>query len=95
MGNWFKDRKQETIARNRREGIVTFMWAGQRLQVATPHRLDFTQEALQLGGRYRQRTGIWTFRAYQEPLVIAAIHRVYGPDTVIARARRYPPRPTR
>ena len=49
-----------------------------RLQVKVPYKEEWIVFAHSLQGRWRRRTGIWSFPRYRYPRVAEALNRIFG-----------------
>lgn len=57
-------------------------YSGSRMQVTAPYTEEFVLEAHRLGGRWRKRSGMWSFPEPVHRLVILHIKRIYGEDVI-------------
>lgn len=53
-----------------------------RVQVISPLNDEFRLAALELGGRWRYRTGMWTFPLAEASKVVNAVMKAYGSSKV-------------
>jgi hypothetical protein len=57
---------------------VTIKYAGSRMQVKAPFHYQFRKGAIELGGRWRYRSAVWSFKRTSQRLVLELINRVFG-----------------
>lgn len=77
---WAKKHKLAEQARD--QGIVLIQYAGSRMQVTAPFTEEFLLEAHRLGGRWRTRTGMWSFPEPVHKLVLLHLKRIYGESMI-------------
>lgn len=58
--------------------IVRVKDVASRIQVAAPFNQEFVKGAKELGGRWRYRSGVWSFPGYQRSKLNELLERVYG-----------------
>ncbi len=71
------ERKREKIKALQQAGNVTITEVSSRLQVVCPESDTFTAGAKELGGRWRHKTGIWSFRLSSKRLVMILIKECF------------------
>lgn len=59
-----------------------FITKTRRVQVCCPFTLEFKSGAAELSGRWRPRSGVWTFPAASGRLVVELCQQVYGKDAI-------------
>ena len=57
---------------------VKFWFVSSRLQVSAPFNTNFVVFAHSLEGKWRKRSGIWSFQRYQYRQVVEALNRIYS-----------------
>lgn len=72
------DRRRSALTTARVGGIVSIRVQGDRLQVSVPYREEFIPAAKDLGGRWRYRTGFWSFPWSNRRSVLALVRTIYG-----------------
>lgn len=60
-----------------------------RIHVICPYNGDFRKGALELIGRWKPRSGVWTFNPHAYRLVLELCIRVYGKDKVQITGKRH------
>lgn len=53
-----------------------------RLCVICPGHVEFIKGALELGGTFKRKTGVWTFSLHSKRLVVDLARRVFGSAAV-------------
>ncbi len=76
------DRVRANRAVSRKLGLVTITRVRSRIHVSAPYDDAFRRGAIELGGRYRQRAGVWSFHGQTERLVRLLIRKVFGDATI-------------
>lgn len=77
----FKDRwkaRREAQAATVATGRVVVRSQGGRMHVATPPNALWDQKARALAGRWREKSGVWSFGANQRPLVLGILRNIFG-----------------
>ena len=57
---------------------VKFWFVRSRIQVSTPFNAKFVVFAHSTEGKWRKRSGIWSFQRYQYRQVVEALNSIYG-----------------
>ena len=63
---------------------VKFWFVSSRLQVSAPFSPKFVVFAHSIEGRWRKRSGIWSFQRYQYRQVVEALNSIYDAQIAIA-----------
>lgn len=79
-GHW--QRQKETIREAKQQGKVLIRSEAGRLQVAAPFHKIFNTRARELNGRWRHRTGFWSFPWVSRRLVLALIRECFGAEAM-------------
>lgn len=78
--------KRMALNKAKEDGIVLIETArtgtGQHVLVACPYNPDFVAGARELAGKWRDRTGRWSFNINSKRLVIELASRVFGKERV-------------
>lgn len=69
LSQYWKSKRAEA-AHIANSGRVKFTVQGRRLQVLCPDRDEFTSRAKELGGKFKERSGVWTFPLVSRRLVM-------------------------
>lgn len=88
MGSWKekwadRDRENKEI---RQSGRVRVIRVKGRLHVISPESDIFMEGARELSGRWKRRSGVWSFPGRSERLLRELIARVYGADALDDRS---------
>lgn len=75
-------RRRDVMDRARADGKVLIRQQDSRIQIVAPFRPEFVASAHELGGRWRKRTGVWSFSEASRRLVLQLVKRVYGADAL-------------
>lgn len=77
LKDYWKERKAH-LERSRADGRVLIRCEAQRLQVSCPYHAEWKRMAVDLGGRWRYKTGFWSFPWSNRRSVLDALRLVYG-----------------
>lgn len=64
------------------EGQVLLLQVQSRYHVVCPYSLDFVARAKAIGGKWRRRSGAWTFPSYALPLLRDLLADIYGAEKI-------------
>lgn len=78
--HWDKVREKRTKILDSGHAVVRIYRT--RVQVICPYSEVFNARARSLSGRWRPRTGMWTFRLEARHLVVAAANEAFGSKRV-------------
>lgn len=75
-------RRNDYATRAREQGIVLIRYVSSRMHVVAPYTDEFVIQAHRLGGRWRKRSGVWSFPEPVHKLVIYHLKRIYGEGNI-------------
>ncbi len=78
---WAEVRKEQDTIRDAGRVLIA-PGGGARLHVVAPKHDSFIQGAIELNGRWRARSKVWSFSGRSKRLVIELANRVFGPENV-------------
>lgn len=84
MKEYWRKRKED-IKQVSESGHIVLMYRERRLQVIVPKHPEFSSGAAKLAGRFRPRTGMWSFDRRLEWAVRELIERIWpghGKDSI-------------
>lgn len=76
------DARKSEIKAAKTQGKVLIRSEAGRIQVAAPYNVGFNKRARELSGRWRHRTGFWSFPWVSRRLVLDLIRDVYGAESM-------------
>lgn len=80
-GQYWAERNQR-FERAKAHGHVIWLEKGGRIQVSAPYDEVFRVEALKLDGKWRPKSGLWSFPQLYRREVRALIDRIYGEERI-------------
>jgi hypothetical protein len=86
----FWNKRRDYTKRAKEQGIVLTRVAAGRIQVTVPFTEEFVKEAHHMGGRWRKRTEMWSFRASVRPRLFEVLDNLYGKENINRRVRPEP-----
>lgn len=72
---WDETRKQNESVK--RQGLCDVWVKATRIQVVCPFSTEFNNRAVMLSGKWRPRSGVWTFPRKAQPLVVELCERCW------------------
>jgi hypothetical protein len=85
VDHWNAERELADVIRA--AGKYRVLSKGRRLHVICPYHDVFKWRARELGGVYRERSGMWTFKIQSKRLVMDLLIEIFGKDAMIQEGK--------
>lgn len=79
-GHWEQQRQSYADIRKVGKCVIQYVKGSTRFHLISPYDKELVKEWHNLGGRWRRRSQVWTFKNGLEKYVREHLLRVFGPD---------------